>query len=282
MSHTGELKKTRIVSNSSGSARVIIDPAAARLRRRHLDGPAQDRAGATRGQRQDGGDHDGLERSRSTRNAAGSGRRERPPAIATDHRHRRRDSAASTIVEMRDTNQPTNTAMGSTRTSSAEYEPFRSSRLAVDVDGVFAGEGNDERGVGQRRPRMPANAGADRGNSRRNRAPGRSTAGRPRVEEPSGRRPVAASRQSCMTRQFGADVGWTVARHSRQAKVAIGALRARRRTGWRPAGRAAPARMARSQATARRPLGLVTCNGLSGPRSSTAFRRRPIRPRIRS
>jgi len=31
MSHTGELKKTRIVSNSSGSARVNIDPAAARF-----------------------------------------------------------------------------------------------------------------------------------------------------------------------------------------------------------------------------------------------------------
>ena len=139
MSHTGELKKTRIVSNSSGSARRQHRSRCGEVRRRHLSCPAQDRTGAARGQRQDGGDEDGLYDEVHQNPWA------RAAEDAADdrdcHRHRRRGSAADNRrnARHRPADQHRN---GQHEDEQRQYEPFRSSRLAVDVDGVFAGEGH--------------------------------------------------------------------------------------------------------------------------------------------
>ena len=176
MSHTGELKKTRIVSKSSGSARVTIDPAAARF----------DVVICTAQPRIEPAPHAVSPRMaaitmastmRSTR-TRGLGPPRMPPAIAMVTA-----TVAATLrprtVEIRDTHQPTNTAMGSTRTSSASTNHSvrvgwpSMSMVCWPVTATTSAEL-------AMKTANPASTGAERGHSRRTRAPGLSTAGRPR------------------------------------------------------------------------------------------------------
>ncbi len=116
ISHTGELKNTRKVSSSSGSARVTIEPAAARFvvvicTAQAMMEPAPHAVSAKMAAITT------ASRTRST-STRGLGPPRMPPTIAIATA-----TVAATVrprtVEMRETNQPTATATGSTRTSRA-------------------------------------------------------------------------------------------------------------------------------------------------------------------
>ncbi len=116
ISHTGELKKTRNVSNSSGRARVANDPAAARFdivictaqpRIEPTPQAVSTRIAATTT----------ASKTRST-SSRGLGPPMMAPAIAMVIATVAATLRARTVA-MRETSQPTNAAMGSTRTSSA-------------------------------------------------------------------------------------------------------------------------------------------------------------------
>ena len=127
-------------------------------------------------------------------------------------------------------------------------EPLGASGMTVDVDCVLAGDQNDEDGEGHATPRRRPARALTAGHSRRHQAPGRSTAGRPRSRNHrSAARRCATAAADC--------VGAASCRSCSEGTVA-GYF------GLSPR------------------LGI--CNGLSGPRSSTASPRRPTRPRIRS
>ncbi len=146
ISHTGELKKTRNVNSSTGSARTNSEPAAARcdIVVRAVQ-PRIDPAPVAVSS-QDDGDDDAPRRSgRPERRALGPPRT--PPATAT--------ATATVAATVRaahggDARHPPadDTAIGSTRTTSRQDEPFGPGRLALDVDGVLARDGHDERGIG--------------------------------------------------------------------------------------------------------------------------------------
>jgi hypothetical protein len=176
MSHTGELKNTRIVSNSSGSARVTIDPAAARFdvviwtAQPRIE-PAPHAVSANMAAITT------PSKMRSTR-TRGLGPPKTPHTIATVVA-----TVAATVrpgtVEIRETSQPTNAAIGSTRMSSASTNhsvrvrwPLMS-MVCLPVTATTSAEL-------AMKTANPANAGAERGHTRRTKAPGLSTAGRPR------------------------------------------------------------------------------------------------------
>jgi len=144
ISQTGELKKTRNVSNSSGRARVTNDPAAARLdivicAAQLMIEPAPHAVNAKIAAKTT----PSMMRSTSTR---GLGPPRMPPAIAMVTA-----TVAATLrprtVEMRETRPADHRRDGQHKDEQRQDEPFRSGRMAVDVDGVLTGHRYDQCGV---------------------------------------------------------------------------------------------------------------------------------------